>query len=145
MSRRLRWPVFWALVAVFIFIVCFFAVPAFNELLRGLWFLSPFAVFCLLGIVLVVCTLREKVGGWLKRFFLLAGASSAGFFLAILLHNAFYALAEASANIPVLGALLEFLHVIFFFIAVPVCPLGFLVGAVGAIVVGAKNRRRRQP
>lgn len=141
MSDRLRWPVFWALVAVFIIIVCLFAVPAFNDLLHGLWFLTPFAVFFLLGIALVVFSVRGSAGGGLKKFFILTGASAAGFFLFVLLHNAFYALAELSSHITVLGVLMEFFHAVFFIVAVVVCPLGFLVGMVGTIVLGIKRRR----
>jgi len=78
LSDRLRWPVFWALLAVFIFLVCLFVISAFNELLRGLWLLSPFAVFFALGV--------------------------------------------------------------FFTLAILVCPLGFLVGAIGTIVIARKNK-----
>jgi hypothetical protein len=138
-SRRLRWPVFWALVAVFIFIVCLFAVPALSDLFRGLWFLSPFAVFLALGIALIVLAVRDGLSGRLKFFFLLTGASAGGIFLFIVLHNAFYALAELSANITVLGVLMEFFHVVFFVMAVIVCPLGFLVGVVASIVIGARR------
>jgi hypothetical protein len=133
---KFSWPIFWALLAVSVFLVCFFFIPAVGELLSGSeLFLTPIAVFFLLGVALIVFTLRERVGGRLKRFFLLSGASSAGFFLFILLHNAFYALAVASNHIPVLGSIMEFLHAAFFFMAVPVCPLAFLVGAIGAIVL----------
>jgi hypothetical protein len=137
---RFSCPIFWALVAVFIFLVCFFFIPALMELLAGSeLFLTPLAVFFLLGVALVVFTLREKVGGTLKKFFLLSGASSAGFFLFVLLHNAFYALAVVSSNIPVLGSIMEFLHAAFFFMAVPICPLAFLVGAIGTIVLKFRN------
>lgn len=140
MTQKLRWPLFWALVGVFLVIVCLFLIPAFRDLLSGsLLFLAPLAIFFLLGVALIVFTLREKVGGRLKKFFLLSGASSAGFFLFVLLHNAFYALYEVSSHIPVLGSLTEFLHAAFFFMAIPICPLGFLVGVVGTIIIGARS------
>lgn len=140
MKGRFSWPIFWAQLGVFVVVVCFLFIPAFNELLAGSeLFLTPLAVFFLLGVALVVFTLREKVGGTLKKFFLLSGASSAGFFLFVLLHNAFYALAVASSHIPVLGSLMEFLHAAFFFMAVPVCPLAFLAGAIGVIVLKVKS------
>jgi hypothetical protein len=131
---------FWALVAVFIFIVCLFFIPAFSDLLTGSeLFLLPFALFFALGVALIVFTLRGRVGGWLGKFFLLSGASAAGLFLFVVLHNAFYALNVVSAHIPVIGPLTDFLHAAFFIIAVPICPLGFLVGVVGAIVIGARS------
>jgi hypothetical protein len=137
---KFSWPIFWAQLGVFVVIVCFLFIPAFNELLTGSeLFLTPLAVFFLLGITLIVFTLREKVGGTFKRFFLLTGASSAGFFLFVLLHNAFYALAVVSSHIPVLSSIMEFLHAAFFFMAVPICPLAFLVGAIGTIVLKFRN------
>jgi hypothetical protein len=120
--------VFWALVAVFVVIACLFCVPQFRDLLSGSWLLlTPLIVFCLLGIALIVFTLWEKVGGRLKGSFLLAGASAAGFLIFVLLHNAFYALG------------VDFLEAAFLFMAVLVCPLGFLVGAIGSIVLLLKK------
>jgi hypothetical protein len=139
---KVSWPIFWASVVVFVVIVCLFSIPAFSDLLRGSeLFLTPFAVFFLLGIALLVFTLREKIGGTLKKFFLLTGASATGFFLFVVLHNAFYALGTVSSHIPVLGSLVDFLQVAFFVMAIPVCPLGFLVGMVGSIVLGIKSLR----
>ncbi len=139
MKGKLSWSIFWALVGVFVVIVCQFSIPAFRDLLRGsLLFLLPPAVFFLLGIALLVFTLREKVGGVLKKFFLLTGASSAGFFVFVLLHNVIYGL-----FIHWFGA--DFWkggdEPFFFIMAIIVCPVGFLVGAVGSIVLGIKNYR----
>ena len=138
-NGKLIWSIFWALVGVFIVIVCLFFIPPFRDLLAGSeLFLLPFAVFFLLGITLIVLTLKEKVGGMLKKFFLLAGASSAGVFVSILLHGAVYALfiyffGEGFWN----GGD----EPVFFIMAIIVCPLGFLVGAVGSIVLAIKNFR----
>ncbi len=140
MSDKLRWPIFWALIGVFLVIACLLLIPAFRELFSSrLLFLAPLAVFFLLGVALLVFTLWGKVEGRLRKFFLLTGASSAGFFLFVLLHNAFYALNVVSNHIAVLGPLTDFLHNAFFFMAVLVCPLGFLVGVVGTIVIGARR------
>lgn len=142
MKGKFSWPIFWALVGVFVVIVCLFSIPAFRDLLRGSeLFLTPFAVFFLLGIALLVFTLREKIEGTLKKFFLLTGASATGFFLFVLLHNAFYALGTVSSHIPVLGLLVEFLQVAFFLMAIFACPLGFVVGAAGSMVLTIKRRR----
>jgi len=85
---------------------------------------------------LIVLTVREKVSGMLQKFFLLTGASAAGFFVSFILHNAVYAL---------------FIHFFgagfwnggdepfFFIMAVFVCPLGFLVGAIGSIVLRVRK------
>jgi len=143
---KLTWPIFWALIGVFIVIVCLFFVPALRDLLRGSeLFLAPIAVFFLLGVALIVFTVKEKVAGILKKFLLLTGASAVGFFASILLHNAIYGL-----FIHFLGA--DFWDRIglgdepaFFIIAIIICPIGFLVGVVGSIVLAIKNRQAKHP
>ena len=139
MKGRASWPLFWALIAVFVFVVCLFLIEPLNDLLGGSGlFLAPFAVCFLLAVALLVFTLREKVAGLLKSFFLLTAASAAGVFVFILLHNAVYGL---------------FIHFfgegfwnggdepVFFILAVIVCPLGFLTGAVGSIVLRIREAR----
>jgi len=139
-KRRFSWPLFWALVAVFVVIACLFLVPRFRESLGGSWlFLTPLIIFFLLGVALIVFTLLEKVSGRLKKFLLLTGASAAGFFLFVLLHNAFYALGTVSGDLSIIGPLVDFLDAAFFFMAIPVCPLGFLVGAIGSVVLLLKS------
>ncbi|MBA7636994.1 hypothetical protein ES703_44626 [subsurface metagenome] len=104
----------------------------------SLLFLLPFAVFFLLGAALIFFTVKEKVGGMPKKFLLLTGASAVGFLLFIILHNAVYAL-----FIHFFGA--EFWNggdePFFFIMAIIVCPLAFLVGAVGSIVLAIKKLR----
>lgn len=139
MSDKLRWPTFWALVAVFILIICLFAIPAFGELLGGsLLFLTPFALFFLLGIALIIFTVRGGLSGWLKKFFILTGASAAGVLVSVLLHNLVYGLFAHFAGADFWNGGDEFL---FFIMTIVVCPLGFLVGVVGAIISGARNRK----
>jgi hypothetical protein len=136
LSDRLRWPTFWALVAVFVIIICFFAISAFGELPRGLWFLTPFALFFLLGAALIVFSVRGSASGGLKKFFLLTGASAAGILVSIVLHNLVYGLFEHFAGADFWNGGDEFF---FFTLAVIVCPLGFLVGVVGTIVLSVKK------
>jgi hypothetical protein len=134
---KLRWPTFWALVAVFILIICLFAIPASRELFTdSLLFLAPIGLFCLLGVALIILSVRGRVSGWLKKFFILTGASAAGVLVSILLHNLVYWLFAHFAGADFWNGGDEFF---FFTLALIVCPLGFLVGVVGAIVIGAKN------
>ena len=137
MKGRLSWPIFWALVGVFVVIASVFFIPAVRELLMGLLFLIiSGAVFFLLGVALIFLTVKEKVGGMLKKFLILTGASSAGFFVSFLLHNAIYGLVYVKIlNRPDLD------EPFFFVMAVLVCPVGFLVGAVGSIVLAIKEGR----
>ena len=142
MGGKLSWSIFWALVGVFIVIVCLFFIPAFRELLAGSeLFLAPFAVFFLLGIALIVLTVREKVGGTLKKFFLMTGASSTGVFVGILLHNLVYGLFIYFFGADFWDRIGLGDEPVFFVLAIIVCPLGFLVGVVGSIVLAIKNCR----
>lgn len=135
MKTKASWPLFWALLGVFVFILCLFSIPLFGELLRGsVLFLTPFAVFFLLGVALLVFTLREKVAGRLKAFFLLTAASALGVFVFILLHNAVYGLFIYFFGEGFWGGIGGD-EPFFFILAIIVCPLGFLTGAIGSIVL----------
>ncbi len=139
MEGKLSQAIFWALVGVFIVIACVFFIPAARELIMGSLFLFlSGGVFCLLGGALIFLTVKEKVSGLQKKFLLLTGASAAGFIVSIALHNAIYGL-----FIHFFGA--NFWNggdePFFFIMAVIVCPLGFLVGAVGSIVLAIRNLR----
>jgi DMSO/TMAO reductase YedYZ heme-binding membrane subunit len=139
MKGKVSWPLFWAMVAVFVISVCLFLIDLFGEIVGGsVLFMTPFAVFFLLAVAMLVFTLREKVAGLLKAFFLLTAASAIGVFVFILLHNAVY------------GLFIYFFgegfwnggdEPVFFILALIVCPLGFLTGAIGSIVLRIREAR----
>ncbi len=111
MKGKLIWSIFWALVGIFIVIVSGFFIAAFIPAFRGwifLWFIiiSGAALF-LLGVALIFLTVKEKVGGVLKKFLLLTGASAVGFFVSVFLHNAFYGLGVTTSHMPVLSLRLK--------------------------------------
>jgi hypothetical protein len=136
-NGKLSWSIFWTLLAVFIILVCLLFLEAFRDLLSdSILYLSPFAVFSLLGGALIVLTLRQRVGGALKKFFLLTGASAAGVLVSILLHAAIYALFRHFFGSDFWNGGDE---LFFFTMAVVVCPLGFLVGVVGSIALRIKG------
>ncbi len=134
---------FYGLILVFFALLCQFFVPVFDDLLIGYMFFVPMALFCLLGIILLVLTLREKVGGKLRKFLLLIGVSATGFFVFALLHNFMSPLEKITEDIFILSYLIQGLSVIFFLLAVLICPIGFLVGLVGSIVLLIKKRQKR--
>ncbi len=139
MKGKLSWPIFWALVGVFIVIVSAFLIPAFRELLKGLpLIIISGAVLFLLGVALIFFTVKEKERGLLKKFLILTGASAAGFFVSVFLHNTIYGL-----FIQWFGA--DFWNggdePFLFIMAVFVCPIGFLVGAIGSIVLAIRRSR----
>lgn len=133
--------IFWVLVGFFLIILGQFFVPALTDVLSGSeLFLIPMIVFCILGGILVVLVFKSKTTGWLRKFLMLTGLGSTGFFVGVFLHNAFYALAIVSEKIIVLKYLFEFLHVSFFLISIIVCPLAFLVGVIGSIVIMLRKK-----
>ena len=142
MKKSLIPTIFWALIIVFIIILCEFFVPVVQELFVGPLFLLPIIVFSLGGATLFFLTLKEKEKSISRKFLLLTGASSGGFFVCIFLHNAFYALATITIHLAALNYLIEVIHVAFFLIAMVVCPLVFLVGVVGSIILFIKNKNR---
>ncbi len=134
--------IFWTLVGVFFVILCQLFIPLFRDLFKGSnLFLVPMAVFFLLGLVLLILSLKEKVEGKFKKFLVLTGTSAVGFFVFVILHNAFYALSTITGEIFILNYLIEGLHVSFFLMAIPVCPISFLIGAIGSSIFLIKKIR----
>jgi hypothetical protein len=129
--------IFWATVACFILIVL-----GMSGLLRsfggGYLLFSIWIIFTGLGITLTVLTVKKKVVGKLKVYLLLAGASATGFLVFIVLHNLVYALFSHFFGENFWGTGGD--EPVFFVLAIIVCPLGFLIGAVGTIILGLKNK-----
>ena len=137
MKEKLIWSVFWALIGVFVIFVGMIYTPPVNELLFGEYsptllryisFSSGGLVLTGMGVTLIILTAKTKMGGMLKKFLLLTGASVVGFPVFGILHNA-------------VSALLNTEEAVFFTLATIVCPLGFLVGAIGSIVLRVKKSR----
>jgi hypothetical protein len=132
---KLLWSVFLALVAVFLLVFIFIFVPInappdFLFLVRVLSFIVPCALLLLLGVTLIVLTVKEKVGGMPGVFLLLTGASAAGMVVSIVLHNV---MDMVGIEEP-----------LSFIMAVYVCPIAFLVGGVGSVVLGFKKSPPRR-
>ncbi len=128
MKGKLIWSVFWALIGVFVIVVSImFIRPLFLHRIYLLVLLPFIAVFFLLGVTLLVLTVKTKVRGMLKGFLLLTGASPVGLLVCGILHN-------------VVGGLFHTEEAVFFILAIIVCPIGFLVGVVGSIVLAIKNK-----
>jgi len=116
--------VFWALVGVFVVVVGGMLTPMMRGYMMPLLLIS-WAVFSVLGLTLIVLIVKKKAEGpqgWLKKFLLLMGASAVGFLPFVVLHNA-------------ISGLLGVEEPVFFMLAVFVCPVGFLVGTIGTIVL----------
>ncbi len=115
--------VFW--LQLLCFVVVF--VGMFFELLTGPYrFFSAVISFFVLGGLVLYFTRKSKVqrGRWLLY---MTGGSSLCFLVGVVLHNLFYALSIAVH--PWFIAL----DVLFFIVAVVLCPLAFLVGIIGVL------------
>ena len=142
-KKKTTYIIFWMLVFIGILILFQFFIPIVKELVKGKVFLIPIAVFCLLGISLIIFTIK-KIKGKIKSFLLLTGLSAVVFFVFGVLHNLFYALSIVTKKIIFLHYIMEALHTCFFLISVLVCPVGFLIGTVGSIILLLKNKRVRK-
>ena len=141
MNSKLIGSIFWALVAVFILVLGAIFVPALNEQSAkvapfGLIFLG--VAFLGLGVTLIVLTVKQKVEGKLKKFLLLTGASATGLPVFAILSNVFYALLIYFFGEDVWGSVGD--EPFFFILATVVCPIAFLVGVIGTVVLAAKNK-----
>ena len=135
MKGKLIWSVFWALVGIPILIVIVLVgtrFPPFGQSAGGVavnFVPTVGLVFIGLGATLIVLTVKAKIGGMLNNFLLLTGASASGPFVFGILHN-------------LVSALLNREEPVFFIITIIVCPIGFLVGAIGSIVLAIKRNKR---
>jgi hypothetical protein len=135
---------FYLLVAVFVLAISIIFIPAFRGFISGTFMIISGVILVILGSVLIGLTLVQKVEGKLKKFLMLTGASAAGFFVFALLHNIFYGLEQVTSHITILSYLMKAFEVIFFLIAIFACPIGFLVGVIGTIVMFNKKRKMLQ-
>ena len=143
MGGKLSWAIFWALVGTFFVVIAsVFVIPVVRDLLRGFPVIAIWVVFFLLGVALIFFTVKEKVGGALKWFQLLTGASAIGIPVSIFLHNAIYGLFIQWFGAGFWDRIGVGDEPFFFIMAIIVCPIGFLVGAVGSIVLTIKKSRR---
>ncbi|GAG90576.1 unnamed protein product, partial [marine sediment metagenome] len=67
-----------------------------------------------------------------------------GFPIFVILHNLFYGLAELASGVVVLSQVLMFLEVVFFLIALFLCPPGVVIGATGSVVLALSRLRRKR-
>jgi hypothetical protein len=155
MANRFIMPVFWSLLGAFVLVFISFTVmnPPKRTLLNDLYpdevvgaavsifFQFSGLLFFALGLTLLILTVRAKLNKIFKRFLLLTSSSAVGVFVSTLLHGIVYGL-----FILIFGA--DFWDRIgigdepfFFIMAIFVCPVGYLVGIVGSIVLVVKRKR----
>ncbi len=139
MKGKLIWPIFWITVGFFVIaVVGTMLAPPIRGLAMPYIIFPAWVVFAGLGVTLLVLTVKRKVEGMLKKFLLLTGASAVGFPVFAVLHNLVYALFIYWFGEDFWGASGD--EPVFFILAAIVCPIAFLVGAVGTIVLANKNK-----
>ena len=133
---------FWVLVALFIIVVTSIVADNLNAYI-SFWisFFVPAGLAVLIGIAIIILAARSGYDRLARSFLILTGSSMAGILAGALLHNLIYGLVmrfgEGSGIIESVGG---FIEAAFFIIGTLVSPIGFLVGAVGTIVLIAKKR-----
>lgn len=134
--------IFWLWAVFLIVTVVFFFVPIKYISTDFIFTAVPGIIFLLLGIALIVLIAKSRPGGLLKKFLLITVAAPIGAVVSVVLHNYVY-----GVFIYFFGA--DFWErtgvsdePVFFTIAIFICPIAFLVGVVGSIVLLIKGRRK---
>jgi hypothetical protein len=138
--RYAIWILFWGQIAVFVAILLPMFVPTVRPLLRPA-FLPLAGVWLLLGLGLLVLTVRTDLPRLLRWFLLATASSSSGAVLSMVLHNGMYAVGTVTGDRPVLQQTTSALEVVFFFGATIIFPLVFVAGVVGTIVTIIRSRQ----
>jgi len=76
----------------------------------------------------------------IRNYSILLIASTIGFPIMALLHNLFYAFAEAIRDLAFLKVIFHVIEVASFLIAIIICPVGILTGIIGIITLTIKKR-----
>lgn len=100
----------------------------------------PGIALCGMAAVALILAFAHRLRTW-QRMLVLAGGSLVGFPVFAALHNLFYAFGQGVGDLAIVRPVLEFLHALFFIVAVLVCPPGVLVGLLGAVVQALLRRR----
>lgn len=148
--------VFWALLGSFILLIIAFTLmnPPLRTVLNRsfsditiayivstLFGLSGLLFFSL-GLALLILTIREKPDRNLKIFLILTGSAAVGLPASLVLHNAVYALFTLllGPNFWERTGIGD--EPAFFIMGLIICPLAYLVGAVGSIVLIMRGRKQ---
>jgi len=157
MTSKFIRPLFWALLGAFIliFLSIFVMNPPIRTILNDLYpeetvaaavsmfFPLSGLLFLALGLTLLVLTIRARarLDRLLKRFLLLTSSSAVGVFVSLLLHGVVFGLL-----ILVFGE--DFWtrtgledEPFFFILGLMVCPLAYLVGTIGSIVLMFRKKK----
>ena len=135
-------PTLFTLLGVFLINVGIIVVPDLGPSIGPPYIFIPWIAFFLLGFFLIYLTIKEKIGGSLRKFLLLTGSSGVGFLASIVLHNLFYGVGVVTERILILHHSAEAFHVLFFLVgllsAFQQLVDGILVDAQGTVPGGGQ-------
>lgn len=126
---------------VLLFLVILLIVTVAFAILEGTSSLSGIGLIYLsIAILGVILTRRWRRA---RNYLILLGASTGAFFISILLYNAIHSLFQSWLGVDFWGKTVTRDEFLFFSIAVFICPVAFIIGAVGSITLGIKNAVNR--
>ncbi len=130
-------------MVVFLYVIASFQFV--GQMLNGFWkpvlFWLSYLIFVLLSIVLIFLTLKKKVQGKFKKFLLLTGISPLAMVVSIILHNLVYGLFILFFGANFWERIGMGDEPFFFLLAIVVCPITFLIGLLGSIILLIKKKR----
>jgi len=142
MKDRAKWSVFWALVGIFVLVALLVLIPTVRNLLKmDILLLATGASLLVLGTTLIVYTVKDRTGGLLRAFLILTGASAAGITVSVLLHNAVYGIFIHWFGSDFWDRIGLTDEPFFFFLGLVVCPVAFIIGCIGSIVITLRHER----
>jgi hypothetical protein len=116
------------MIAFFLLTICVMVADGYlDNFSIGYIIVTFWAIFSSLGVLFLILTLRQKIEGAQRFLFLLTGSSATGFAVFVLLHN-------------IVSGLFNIEEPVFFVLATIICPLGFLAGVIGTIVLSIRNK-----
>ena len=136
---------FWILLGLFALTITFFVVSSINELRGPAFPITAFFAICfaIIGFVLLFRVSRRKfkIEKKLRIFLILTSASAAGIPVFAILHNLVYALFILLFGENFWGNGDE---AVFFILAIIVCPIVFIVGVIGTLILMYKNKTKKK-
>ena len=155
-TKWIQW-LFWALIGAFIlvFVSIFVMNPPIRTILNDLYpdetvaavvsifFPLSGLLFFALGLTLLVLTVRARarLDRLLKRFLLLTSSSAVGVFASILLHGVVYGLIILIFGEDFWSRTGLEDEPFFFIMGLFVCPVAYLIGTIGSIVLIFRRKK----
>lgn len=144
MAKKRIKDIFYLLVFQLIVFIIYFTIilaPGFIEALGKYFIFVSWVIFILLGLIYTISIYKSKIKNKIVKYMLLSGWASILIIVGILLHNLFYGLAVWQVdNHPALSQFFETMEITFFFFSIIICPIVYIIGVIGSIIIYIKNK-----